>query len=282
MNTRPWDEKPFTLINWWDMQEFAASRFYAIGSLLERVQCRITKELDVETLVERDSPATLSLLESIEIDAKAICLRVSVECCEDLIASVKRGITIKAFIRDLEELSRTIRREMKNEYFLHLNAQSANWYQKPLEGWDEALSRWSKIKVDIEESGKCYACDRFAAAIFHVLLVAEFGVIELARVLKQEGDRPGWAAADRLQRILEKGYKDRSRLERRHSALLNNVMPLLLSIKDSWRHKINHVDNRLIWLDSDFSPRVAEEIIFATRGFMRRLASDLPQQLSGI
>jgi hypothetical protein len=50
----------------------------------------------------------------------------------------------------------------------------------------------------------------------------------------------------------------------------------MLAIKDSWRHKISHVENKLNWMDTDFSPQVAVEIISATRGFMRRLATDMP------
>jgi hypothetical protein len=48
-------------------------------------------------------------------------------------------------------------------------------------------------------------------------------------------------------------------------------------MKESWRHKIDHVANKLEWMDTDFSPEVANEIITATRGFMRRLAAELPK-----
>jgi hypothetical protein len=50
----------------------------------------------------------------------------------------------------------------------------------------------------------------------------------------------------------------------------------MLSMKNSWRHKITHVDNRLEWLDVDFSPQIAKEIISSVRGLMCRLAAELP------
>jgi hypothetical protein len=48
----------------------------------------------------------------------------------------------------------------------------------------------------------------------------------------------------------------------------------MLAMKDSWRHKISHVENRLEWLDTDFRPQLAKAIIKAIRGFMRRLATE--------
>jgi hypothetical protein len=113
--------------------------------------------------------------------------------------------------------------------------------------------------------------------VFHVLLVAEFGVIRVAELLHVGGDKPGWGSLERLVRINAKAWKERSPLEQEHSDFLKNVLPLAIAIKDSWRHKISHVDNKLEWMDTDFSPQVADEIISAARGFMRRLAADLPR-----
>lgn len=81
----------------------------------------------------------------------------------------------------------------------------------------------------------------------------------------------------RLEKILAKPFKDRSPLEQKHSELLNNIVPLTNAIKDSWRHKISHIQNKLDWLDTDFNSQLAAEIISATRGFMRRLAQELPK-----
>jgi hypothetical protein len=58
--------------------------------------------------------------------------------------------------------------------------------------------------------------------------------------------------------------------------MLVAVVPLTTVFKDNWRHKMDHVDNQIIWIDTDFSPRAAEEIIFATSAFMRKLAAELP------
>jgi hypothetical protein len=176
----------------------------------------------------------------------------------------------------LEEIQRNIRREMQSMVFLYLHPPSANSYSNPVQDWETVVERWPKTQTDISESARCLALDRFAAAIFHILLVAEFGVIQVANLLNESGDKPGWGSVQRLQRILQKPYKDRDQLQQQHSRLLEDVVPMMVAVKDSSRHKISHVDNRLVWLETDFGPVVANEVTSATRGFMRRLAGELP------
>ena len=47
-------------------------------------------------------------------------------------------------------------------------------------------------------------------------------------------------------------------------------------LKNAWRNKISHAHGKLILMTTEFSPEVAEEILFATRAFARRLAEGLP------
>jgi hypothetical protein len=175
-----------------------------------------------------------------------------------------------------KELQGRLDDELFGILFFSLTGAEAQSYINPIIDWEEVIKRWPKTQIDVEESSRCFACARYAAAIFHSLLVAEFGVIEVAKLLGVAGDKPGWAALDRLERILARPYKERSPLEQANTEFLKQNLPLMLAIKDSWRHKISHVDNKLEWLDTDFSPQIAEEIMKATRGFMRRLATELP------
>jgi hypothetical protein len=109
------------------------------------------------------------------------------------------------------------------------------------------------------------------------LQVAEYGVIQLAKLLQVEGDRPGWGALKRLNAILEKPFPQRSDLEKKHSKLLDNTVHLAVIVRDNWRHKLDHVDNQIIWVENDFSESVAREIISAIQAFMRQLAK-MPQE----
>jgi hypothetical protein len=167
--------------------------------------------------------------------------------------------------------------ELSLREFFELEPGQAQRFKNPLKDWEVIVARFPTIRQNVEESSKCFALERYGAAVFHVLQVAEYGVIQLAKLLEVEGDKPGWASLKRLQNLIKDPFPQRTALAQRHSPLLENAVPLAIVVKDSWRHKLTHVDNQIVWMDTDFSPQVAEEIIAATRGFMRKLGQDLPQ-----
>jgi hypothetical protein len=220
----------------------------------------------VETYLRRNSLPTAAeaVLEfRMEVDA-----RIRGELNHPLFAS--------EIVARVEEIHRTIRREMRSTTFLYVSAERRQYYTEPTKDWEAVIRKWPKASLDITESSRCFALERFAASIFHILLVAEFGVIQICDLLGVSGDKPGWGCVQRLERTLAKPYKDRTDLEQQHSALLTDLVPMIVAVKDSSRHKIMHVDNRLVWLDVDLGPQVASEVIASTRGFMRRLAKELP------
>lgn len=179
---------------------------------------------------------------------------------------------------NLRELRRRCEDEFKDAFFLHLDPAQSAMYQHPDKDWGTVGSRFYKVKYNIEESGKCFALERYGAAVFHVLQVAEYGVIQIAELMELGGDKPGWAQLKRLQALIAEPYPKRTPLAQTHSKFLEAVLHLAVIVKDNWRHKLDHVDNQIVWVDTDFSPLVAGEIISATRAFMRKLATDLPQK----
>jgi hypothetical protein len=185
--------------------------------------------------------------------------------------------TFREIVADLKELRERLEDELQTELFLHLSTQEGRLYEMPDEEWKSVVSRFSKVRHDIIECSKCFALGRYGAAVFHVMLVAEYGIIQVASLFGVAGDKPGWGALDRLQRINDKQWNDKTPAEQEHSKFLENLLPLAFAMKESWRHKLNHVANKIEWMDTDFSPEVASDIISATRGFMRRLATDLPK-----
>ena len=278
-------ENPNRLVSLWDMQELRGHEIHAATHQLDRVHCHWEALVDkVSDLSLEARQVTAHALRQIKETVMRAGLPTSAEAIDDTaVALLKTYLpdTLVAFsAKDLtgriEEIHRTICREMKTMVFLFIPADRVGWYKRPTEDWSEVIARWPKTEGDIIESSKCFALDRFAAAIFHILLVAEYGVIQVGDLLNESGDKPGWGCVDRLQRILGKKYQDRTPLQQKHSQFLKECVDMMISVKDSSRHKITHVDNKLDWLDADFSPQIALEVIAATRGFMRRLAKDLP------
>ncbi len=286
----PWILTPYELMSWWDMLKFSAEQFVTIGTWLQRLKEEVGVPIaqgdaafdfsDKSVLVMTDEHRAKigDVFDFIMQECAKINLRVTVATLAQLkgdFLSVQK-LSRQYAIGRIAGLEGTLRAEMQSSLFLFMYPDRARYYTDPLREWETVLARFPKMGIDVEESSRCFACDRYAGSIFHVLLIAEFGVIQVAKLFGVEGDKPGWGALDRLEKINDKKYAERSDLEKQHSQFLGHVLPLMLAIKDAWRHKISHVENKLVWMDTVFSPQIAEEIISSTRGFMRRLATDLP------
>jgi hypothetical protein len=172
--------------------------------------------------------------------------------------------------------------EMGGRYFWSLNVSEAAYYTNPRKGWEEIIERFPAAAIDVEEASKCFALSRYAAAIFHSLHVVEIGLIELGKLIGVTDPLPGWSATtNRLQNIIKKGHEARTPIERQHFAFLEQMHGTVEGLKNAWRNKVSHAAGKLTLLTVDFSPDVTEEILFATRAFMRRLATDAPVGSAG-
>jgi hypothetical protein len=200
------------------------------------------------------------------------------EALLDLQQTIKSESVLPAAIvaHDLEELQKTIQREMRTVVFLYMAAEDAKRYNEPFAGWESVIDRWPQTKGNISESSICLALNRYGGAVFHILLVAEFGAIQAGNLLGVSGDRPGWGCVARLEEILTREYPKRSEIERQHSDLLRAVVPKMVSLRNA-RHRITHADNNKSWIVQDIGPSTTDEIVKLTRGFIRELADRLPE-----
>lgn len=185
------------------------------------------------------------------------------------------------FRKLLDELIGRIRDELSGIVFLTLTTQEAEHYENPRRGWEDILARFPETLRDVEEARKCYALGRYASAIFHSLQVVEAGLLELGKFIKVSDPHSGWTAvANALAQTIKKSHKDRSAFERKNYPFLEQVQGTVEALKNAWRNKISHTQGKLYLLSADFTPEIAEEILFATRSFMRRLADGLPSTRS--
>src|SRR5262249_39636529 len=153
-------------------------------------------------------------LEAVVAKCESIGLRIAPKAIRALVRRLSApSATNKEVHSDLFQITMNICWEMEEHLFLHVSPDRVQWYHSPKKGWGEVLIRWPELSTDIIECSKCFALDRFAGAIFHVLLVAEFGVIKLSGLLGEAGDKPGWGCLERLEKILQKSFKDRTPLQ---------------------------------------------------------------------
>ena len=294
--------KPFRLVSWCEMQEIMLGTFQSILNSLCVLdfKCRTQKppgDPDMAHVFKQYAQFSADETDDLRTEFQLIATKLTYLGLHTAAGVVdhyvreltpisnEKGVAGYRFtalasnvLARTGEIHRAIQAECSKQLFFNVPFEDAKWFHSPFTDWDETLQRWPEMRTNIEECSKSLALDRICAAVFHVLLVAEFGVIKVSEFFGVQGDKPGWGAVERLYKITQKSHPDKTAKEQQHSEFLGKLVPLMLAIKNSWRHKLDHVDNQLRWLDTDFSPRVAKEIISATQGFMRVLALELPHE----
>jgi hypothetical protein len=167
--------------------------------------------------------------------------------------------------------------ELEARVFFPVDSADAHYYREPRRDWESVTGRFPETIGDIEEAGRCYALKRYAACVFHCMQIAEHGLLALGEFMQLEDPKSGFTAVSNgLQRIKTRKYSDLTEFEQEHFAFFEQMNASVQAIKDAWRNKVNHAQGKLALMTTDFTPAVAIEIYMATRGFMRRLATELP------
>ena len=176
-----------------------------------------------------------------------------------------------------DELKGRLTDELESKCFWALTTREREYYEQPKNGWGEVIIRFPDSVTDVEEASKCFALSRYAASVFHSTQVVEVGLIELGTYIGVNDPRSGWTAvANKLTAIIKKAHGDRTDFEKQNFDFLEQMHGTIEALKNAWRNKIGHAQGRLTLMDKDFTPEIAEEILFASRAFMRRLADGLP------
>jgi len=181
------------------------------------------------------------------------------------------------FLTAIAEIRNRLDDELAARLFFGLISGRAQYFSTPREGWEEVITRFPDAVGDIEEMAKCFALSRYAAAVFHSLLVVEVGIVELGNFIGVTDPKKGWdATTKRLKLLLSGGHGSLPVNLSAHFAFLEQVNACVEAMKHAWRNKVNHVEGRLVVMKPEFTPDVAEEIMMASRAFMRRLATEIP------
>ena len=181
------------------------------------------------------------------------------------------------FQQYIHQLRESLVAELQTKLFFQMPSSKAPFFDSPRLGWAEVIARFSDTVGDIEEMSKCFSMARYGGCVFHSLLIVERGLIELGHAIGVNDPKPGWDATCKgMKKLVDDGHAKYPSWKISFTSL-EQISVCASSMKHAWRNKVNHAAGHLMVVQSDFAPDVAEEIMMATRAFMRRLASDLPK-----
>lgn len=212
-----------------------------------------------------------------DLQLSAIAAERLFHFCTPPIGAEDVAVSVASFELEVARVAQLIADECSKRLYFSLDSDAAAKYLHPLEGWELILEMFPEAQDDVEQMNKCRAFGCDSAAVFHVLLVMEFGLIGLGRFVGVSDPKPGWdATCNAVDKILKGGRTLAVPPIREYFSFLEQINKDMQSMKLAWRNKVSHAANNLGLLTSDFKPEVANKIITAVHGFMLLLATEGP------
>jgi hypothetical protein len=213
-------------------------------------------------------------------DCISLGLSTSATSIRKILKACSEGKCDTRTIRALAvELQGRLIDEMVGKLFFSLSMAEAEHYIRPWKGWEEIIDRFPNTVTDVEEARKCLALRRYTAAVFHLMRVTEAGVLDLQCFLDTKPD-PKAHFGSVLSKLEHLHTKTRFENLPEHlkpsRQFLIDILAQLHSVKDSWRNKVSHVDDRISIADV-FTEEMALGVYNATLLLMKKLASGLPK-----
>jgi hypothetical protein len=256
---------PFVLSGWWEMEEFRATAFYAIGRYLQRVKSVAANfgEDKQALLTERHREQLTGMFGRIERSCATISLRLSMKSLRRAIKKINDGNTTHRELIDLaQEIDRRIQDEIDDDLFLYVPQDRASFYnQRELFGTN-VNAKFPSIQFDLVEAGNCYAVGRSTGTVFHLMRIMETGVQEFGKKLGVN-----LATEKNWQNILDEVNKKIKTLPAKdpETIELSQVSANLYAVKLAWRNEVMHPKDT-------YTLEEADNLIRQVRIFMQNLA----------
>ena len=173
----------------------------------------------------------------------------------------------------IEDVGRTLGRELSTVTLLHLNAKEKSYFEPEtaLFGNDVATKFPSEAAFEIDEAAKCLALGRSTASVFHLMRTMEIGVRATARCLgvpdPVKGTDRNWMTILRaIKAGIDTKWPNATARMVADATLFESLHASLDAVRNPWRNATMHVESK-------YTDDEAEHIFIAVKGFMKKLAS---------
>jgi hypothetical protein len=181
---------------------------------------------------------------------------------------------VSELAEDLFDLRRRFTDELGHYLCLIFDKSEAKLWQNRQPFGPEVYEAFPAATIDIEEAGRCLACHRGTATVFHLMRVMEVGLRATSQALGIPY-APSWEShLKQIQDRINMKWRKRGIRWKRDEPFFRGVLGHLQAVKVAWRNPTMHIVNH-------YTPEQAEDIFNSVRGFMRHLATRLSENLGG-
>ena len=281
----PWVESPYRLWSLYDVFEVKIGELVAgLNGLVGMLHTGtvMASHGSAEFDLEDDTLRMLTDdLEAVRDFAFQVGARASVGRCDHLKKELERVRTFDAdrVMRACLAISEDLVYECKGMKLLMIRPESEKYYESGPSatfGQDVLTAFPSQAFADdLGEASKCYAMNRGTACVFHLMRAMETGVRAWAAkllipptVLNPSGTNlrdQMWGDLEReISKVVEL-MPTTTPSEKESKAAQKSVLVSLAHVRDVWRNTTMHPQEK-------YTPEEAEEVLNATRAFLRSLA----------
>jgi hypothetical protein len=191
----PWLANPYALVNWWNMEKFAADKFCKIASNI----ASLTYYFGGDGRSMRQMPAgeligLAEQLEGILPDVEGIGLKTSGLLVRDSVKRLREisGWVSPQIVQLLTCINVTINSEMSTQLFVRIFPERSDFFENPNLFGNQVEASFPSASRDIMAAGTCYALDRNTASVMHSMRCLETPLVALADRLNVTIKKPDW------------------------------------------------------------------------------------------
>jgi hypothetical protein len=162
--------------------------------------------------------------------------------------------------------------QMKARLVLVIRSDRKRFYEQgTLCLGDDVADKFQSAAYEIDEAAKCFALDRYTAAVFHLMRTMEFGIKAVARCLQipdpiKPAERNWGKMLGRIAGGMNAKWPTSADRTNGDGAIFEGLHASLDAIKNAWRNPTMHVEN-------NYNEEEADHIFGVVMGFMKKLAS---------
>ncbi len=263
------------VVSIWEILRFHAYRFVAITNSLSKlkgvsdasISAKAGVVADVSPMPQFQVDFSLAVLQSMRSECEGSLLHISVDQIDRMAGFLRsRPVSWREYVELQSDLTRRIEDELKRGTFYQIRPEKASFYESADLLGEAVTDRFPDMDHDLREAFRCYACERYDACCYHLMLAME-------RVLRALASSIGVTYAPNWEAYLKPINNwlknvDRSKTDqRRKEAFLGEAAALLTAVKIAWRNPGLHIGSR-------YDETQTREMLDSVSAFVKSLAAD--------
>ena len=198
----------------------------------------------------------IRFLHDVKDQAEALQMNAIVSACSRIESLISDRFMLTALPEKVSGLYDSIKDELKGIKFLHIPTGRAGYFADQYKEFSRELyDRFPQATLDFVQSGKCFACGLWTATVFHIMRAAEAGLDEIEKHLSLPIKNENWGE---VLREFKKAVDNMTGDEKRK---WGDILANFRSLKDIWRNRVMHLDQKYDEDEAKFSFRKVRELL---------------------